>query len=88
MIFSKKWIKKVRQKPEDEQKMVALILAFVLTSFIATAWVITIYTNIGKPNISIQNFSWFKSDAGDKNQAGIIESVTNFFQGEETYIID
>jgi hypothetical protein len=88
MIFTKKWLKKVRQKSEDEQRMLAFSISFFVTAFIVVIWLLTIFGTIKTPEISAPNFALPDIDLNIQNQAGIIESVTNFFQGEETYVID
>lgn len=88
MIFSKKWIEKVRAKSAEEQQVIALTISLSLTGFIVVIWLLTIFGTIRTPEIPTANFSLPEIDLNIDNQAGVVESVTNFFQGEETYVID
>jgi hypothetical protein len=88
MIFSKKWLNKVRQKSEDEQRAVAFSISLCLTLFIFVVWILTIFGTIQTPAFSAPNVTLPNLEFDTQNQAGIIESISNFFQGEETYVID
>jgi hypothetical protein len=88
MIFTKKWLKKVRQRPEEDQRVIALSLSFCFTAFIIVIWVMTLFGTIETPTNITPNFALPDVDFNIENQAGIIESIGDFFKGEETYVID
>jgi len=95
MIFSKKWLKDVHQRSEEEKKFLALMISLSITIFIIIIWVMTLMGTIRVPEIDFSKITVESTE----NQSSIIESlntktssisktITNFFKGEETYVID
>jgi hypothetical protein len=87
MIFTKKWLEKNRQKSEEEKKVVALATSLGITAFIVLIWVLTLVGTIQAPEISMPSIDIDSNDISE-NTANVVESVSDFFKGEETYIID